>query len=122
MAKPLRKVIKKPKHDPEMVKDAIRFYSDAEPDLPRHGRHHYHSAHDYVSDRLYDKYNKAHPKVDFRKVARHALKFHVSDDRKESRANDLNIARARIRAARPPKEAKETRPPVKKARRGIGSY
>lgn len=101
-------------------------------DLPSYGEGHHDAAHDHVTDRMYEKFHKSHPKVNFRKETKHALRG-IHDDRKETRQNEAKQARREAARNRPPKvkKTKESEPwwkkagysvPLSKPRRGIGSY
>lgn len=121
----------------ELIDHARRHYSDIAPDLydsVPHGQGHHDAAHDHVADNLSDHFHKSHPHVNFRAVAKHALKHYVDDDRAETRANEAKQKRreaARNKPQKPLKAKKEPEPwwkkagysvPMSKPRKGIGSH
>ena len=126
MAKKLREIVEST-HD-MLYHAAHQFYSDAYPDLPRQGDHHYIAAQDYIADRLSDKFRALHPTANFRRIASRYAKKNIHDDRYESRLNDAKEKRRAAARIRP--KAQKSKPakrwddyrPFYKTVRGTGSY
>jgi hypothetical protein len=101
--KSFKEVISENKDHPELVNWAKKEYERVSYDLPRSGRGHYDAAHDHVADRLSEKFHKTHPNVNFRSVAKKALKDYADDDRKETRSYYQKLDRHYAAKAKPPK-------------------